>query len=137
MQSEALAMLLRILTVGILLPALSWAKPMSQAWIDHAPTVEQIFHDIQGSDPIDTAARQAAAFDILRFSIWTWTDELDFRRMPPRANAKFQEYSAAFGHKPYGLKFNDGFCIGEGCIRWQFYTKESRYSADIAFTREV
>jgi type IV secretion system protein VirD4 len=113
------------------------AAPMSEAWIDHAPTVAQVFKDVQGTDAIDTPARQAAAFEILRNSIQTWTDALDARRMSPRASAKFTEYSRAFREQPYGLKFDDGACTGEACIRYQYFTKQYRYSTDLRFIREL
>ncbi len=103
-------------------------------WLGHAPAVAQVFKDIQGKDPIDTAARQAAAFEIMRNAIQTWTGELDTRRMSPRAAEKFLEYSRAFGEKPYGLTFNDGACTGDACIRRQFFEKQYRYSTDPLFT---
>ena len=109
----------------------------SEPWIDHAPTVAQVFKDIQGTDQIDTTARQAAVFEILRNSIQTWTGVLDIRRMSPDAVVKFQEYSRAFGEKPYGLKLNDGACVGDACIRKQFYDKQYRYGTDPKFTREA
>jgi len=109
---------------------------MSEAWIDRAPTVAQVFKDVQGSDQIDTTARQAAAFEILRSSIQNWTGQIDTRHMSPRAAAKFSEYSIAFGQKPYDLKFDDATCTGKKCIRWQFYQKEWHYSLDIPFARD-
>jgi len=113
------------------------AAPMSEAWIDHAPTVAQVFTDTQNADPIEAAARQAAAFQILIFSIQTWTGSPDTRFMSPRAAAKYNEYSHAYSEKPYGLKFNDGACNLGGCTRYQFAVKEQRYSADLRFTRQV
>jgi len=113
------------------------AAAMSDGWIAHAPTVAQVFRDIRGSNEIDTAARQAAAFEILRNAIQVWTGALDIRSMPPRAAARFREYSRAFGEKPYGLKFNDGNCSGKSCIRAQFFEKEYAYSASTDFMREV
>jgi type IV secretory pathway TraG/TraD family ATPase VirD4 len=110
---------------------------MSEAWIDRAPTVAQVFKDMQGSDQIDTTARQAAAFEILRSAIQNWTGVLDIRQMSPRAAAKFTEYSIAFGQKPYDLKFDDATCTGKTCIRWQFYQKEWHYSLDIPFARDL
>ena len=96
-----------------------------------------MFRDVHGSDEIDTRARQAAAFEILRNAIQVWTGALDIRSMPPRAAARFQEYSRAFGEKPYGLKFNDGNCSGKSCIRAQFFDKEYAYSTNTDFMREV
>ena len=118
-------------------PATCRAAAMSDGWIAHAPTVAQVFRDVRGSNEIDTAARQAAAFEILRNAIQVWTGALDIRSMPPRAAAKFREYSRAFGEKPYGLKFNDGNCSGKSCIRPQFFEKEYAYSANTDFMRDV
>jgi type IV secretory pathway TraG/TraD family ATPase VirD4 len=123
--------------IAFVTPEFVRAAPMSDAWIDHAPTTAQIFKDIQGLDEIDTRARQAAVFEILRYAIQTWTDRIDIRQMPPRAAAKFTEYSIAFGEKPYGLKFDDEGCTGEKCIRYQFFTKSWHYGTSIPFTREA
>ena len=110
---------------------------ISDAWIENAPTKVQVLKDVQGSDAIDTPARQLAAFEILRHGIEIWTGELDYRRMSPKAAARFQEYTHGIREAPYGLQFDDGKCSGSSCIRWRFYHKEWRYSLDSSFTHEV
>jgi hypothetical protein len=126
-----------ILLIAALGMASSSIAATSDAWIEHAPTKEQVLKDVQGSDEIDTPARQMAAFEILRRGIEIWTGELDVRRMPPKAAAKFQEYIGGIQEAPYGLQFDDGKCSGSSCIRWRFYHKEWRYSLDSNFTHEV
>lgn len=88
-----------IATFFFLLPALSSAVPMGEAWIDQAPTVAQVARDVQGSDPVDTGARQAAAFSILWLGIQVWTDRVDDGQMSSRAAAKWGEYRRAWSAK--------------------------------------
>jgi type IV secretion system protein VirD4 len=107
----------------------------NDSWIDRAPTVAQVFKEVQGTDEIDTPARQDAALTILRYAIQTWTGQLDVRGMDPRAAAKFLEYTKAARDAPFGLKFNDGNCSGATCTRLQFFTKEAHYQTDIPFIR--
>jgi len=129
------------LALGIILatacPAFARAAAMSEAWIDHAPTAAQVFHDIKGTDEVDTRARQAAAFDILISAIQEWEGALDWRYMSRRAAAKEREYLQAARNAPYGLKFDDATCKGHACVRWRFATGRSSYGTSLDFTRSL
>lgn len=118
-------------------PALSRAAARNDAWLAHAPTVAQVLKDTRGSDPIDTAARQQAAFEILRNAIQVWTGALDIRSMSRGAAAKFRDYSRALREAPFGLKFDDKTCKGHACIRYRYFMKEYSYSTDADFMKTV
>ncbi len=118
-------------------PMSAQAAPMSPEWVHQAPSVEQVFAEIKGDGDLDTKARQAATFDVMRMAIMTWTDTLDPRNMPPRGAKLFRAYGEIGAKRPWGLKFNDGACWGPTCIRGQFYGRYYHYSVDPAFIKET
>jgi type IV secretory pathway TraG/TraD family ATPase VirD4 len=110
---------------------------MSPEWANQAPTVDQIFQDIQGSDLIDTRARQAAAFELLRDAIQAWEGTTNIYQWPPLGAQRFREYNEAYSRQPYDVQFNEGACKGNACIRTQFFQRQGYYKTNPAFIREV
>lgn len=109
---------------------------VDEGWIKSAPTVDQVFKDIVGSDQIDTRARQAAAFDVLADAVRVWTGLVDKKEMTFRALEKLEAYTAAYSQSPYDLTFDDK-CRGLSCPAVKFGDKRLEYMVSSKFAREV
>jgi len=67
------------------------ARASEPAPLDALPTVEEVQEKVNGSDPLDTAARRAAVFEVL-FSI---ADGLEKGEHPPELEVRRQRYHNA------------------------------------------
>lgn len=111
---------------------------LEPAWLNEMPPVERVLADTTGKNPLDTKARQAAAFAQLRKAI----EDLGDRRRVSGYLPDEKRLIAMYGERYFGLQ-NEARALtgppdGTSDSPWaKWLALEGRYERDPAFRAEV